>query len=147
MHIEAHANERRLRVLVIEDDDLVRRMMGRVLRSSVEPVLVASGEEALALIAAGDRFDAIFCDLHLQGISGEEFYWRLLTQCQEQAARVVIMSGAGPSPFDPFAQAIRGRWIQKPSDKSRLLDMIARVSTTAVKAITLRPPSRALNAS
>jgi CheY-like chemotaxis protein len=97
-----------LRILVIDDDDLVLQMLGRLLKMHAV-TLSLSAKEALAKIAqANERFDAIICDVHMRGMGGYQFCEELGKSCPEAARRVIMMSGAGefadarPSLTKPF---------------------------------------------
>jgi signal transduction histidine kinase len=61
-----------LRILVIEDDALVRDFLGRGLTSlGHRPRLTAGGQEGLAAFGE-ERFDLVLTDLSMPGINGEE---------------------------------------------------------------------------
>jgi DNA-binding NtrC family response regulator len=66
------------RVLVVDDDPDVRELIDGALRQvGFETQLAASGEEALALVAAGD-FDAVVTDLQMPGMNGLELCERIV---------------------------------------------------------------------
>ncbi|MDI1249314.1 MAG: CHASE domain-containing protein [Lacunisphaera sp.] len=80
-------------VLVVDDEDSVRSIIGLVLKSAGATVLTAaSGEEALNLLRTpGDRVALILLDMTMPGISGEETLRRVrLLGIQ---APVLLMSG------------------------------------------------------
>ncbi|WP_426750501.1 response regulator [Myxococcus sp. Y35] len=59
------------RMLVVDDNALFRRLLGRQLRAwGVEPVETASGSEALAQFQAGARYDVVLVDHHMPGMDG-----------------------------------------------------------------------------
>jgi PAS domain S-box-containing protein len=59
------------RVLVVDDDPLVREVLARQLRAAGFDVLRAeSGIEALALLAAGEHIDVLLTDLSMPGLDG-----------------------------------------------------------------------------
>lgn len=71
--IEPSKPVRIARVLVIDDDDMIREILRRVLKAH-EVTVHASASDALTQIAGGSRFDAILCDLMMPGLSGIEFH-------------------------------------------------------------------------
>ncbi len=68
-----------MNVLVVEDDESIRKTLGWILESlGHHPLMAASGEEALDLqrrVPSG-RVLLLLVDLSLPGISGEEFITR-----------------------------------------------------------------------
>ena len=81
-------------VLVIEDDELVRRLLGRTLvHLGYQVHLAATGTEALAVHQAhGPGIDAVLCDVVMPDISGPEAVRRMLAGARRQPA-VIFMSG------------------------------------------------------
>jgi PAS domain S-box-containing protein len=81
-------------VLLVDDDDAVAESLGSMLeRDGLTVKRVATGGEALALLAAQPEFDAIFLDVRLPDISGQEVYARLAARHPDLAARVVFVTG------------------------------------------------------
>lgn len=65
------------RVLVVDDDELVRRMIQRVLEIDGHTVTVASsGDEALRALAAGAATDILVTDVQMPGMSGPQLVAR-----------------------------------------------------------------------
>ncbi len=81
------------RALVVDDNDLVRRVIGRMLeRLGVDVVPCSSGAEALDVLAAGDPVcDVVLLDLTMPGISGEDVFRRI--RRLHSGLPVVLMSG------------------------------------------------------
>jgi len=80
------------RILVVEDDPLVRQMARRSLADAGFDVLeAANGEEALHVAAAQAEIDAVLTDLAMPGIGGRELARRLWET--RPGLRVVFMSG------------------------------------------------------
>lgn len=81
-------------VLVIEDDDAVRMLLGRTLRKLGYDVhLAATGLEALVLYEMhADGIDVLLCDVVMPGISGPETVRRILAAGSRQPP-VIFMSG------------------------------------------------------
>jgi CheY-like chemotaxis protein len=80
------------RVLVIDDDELVRCGVAYLLeRLGHQGVLVESGPAALAKLEQED-FDLVLCDLMMPGMDGIETIRRLK---KVTAAPIIAMSGGG----------------------------------------------------
>ena len=60
------------KVLIVDDEEEIVAFMGRFLkRLNIDSVLAVSGEEALEKYKS-EKFDCVFLDVHLGGISGIE---------------------------------------------------------------------------
>jgi CheY-like chemotaxis protein len=80
-----------LRVLVVDDDAAVRGLLLRLLASRGHDVsLAAAGDEALARLGAGERFDLVISDYELPGADGLE----VVARARERGARTLLVSGA-----------------------------------------------------
>lgn len=112
-----------LRILVVDDDSLVLKMFGWMLKQHVA-TLVSSGDEALALIRCGHSFDAILCDLHMPGMNGESFYRVLLEDGSDLTDRIVFMAGGAYSGHDEAFLAMHPT-LMKPFRLTELEDVIA----------------------
>ncbi len=81
------------RILVVDDDDLVRRLIREtLLREGHEVRLAASGREALRLLAA-ERFDLLLTDVIMPDTDGLELIPKALAAVP--GLPVVAMSGGG----------------------------------------------------
>lgn len=119
----------RYSVLLIDDEPALRNVTKRILSARFEVTAVATAEEALAHIHAGAVFDAIFCDLCLEGISGADLFACLAESYPAQADRFVMLSGLPRDACDPrLAEALGGRWLQKPVERTALLRAVTDVA-------------------
>ncbi len=85
--------QQQLKVLVVDDHELVRAGMRRLLEENpqVETISEAStGEEALQM-ATGNRFDLVLMDITLPGISGLEASDELLMMAPD--SRIIMVTG------------------------------------------------------
>ena len=67
--------KRRPTILVVDDDELIRRIMRRALRwcaQAWEVRIASSGDEALALVAMDGSVDVLLTDLVMPGMDGAE---------------------------------------------------------------------------
>jgi CheY-like chemotaxis protein len=91
------------RVLVVEDEDMVRTLLERMLSDLGYQVQSATnGTEALRLINGGEPFDLLLTDMALPGMSGPELAAAVAVLAP--AAKILFMSGypdhgAGPSNY------------------------------------------------
>ena len=111
------------RVLVVDDDDGVRRLSTTVLsRMPLEVEAVATGEEALRL-AHGDAYAVILLDLRLPGLGGIETLRRLKDQgC---TAEIVMITGFGNVPAAVEAmQAGATDFIEKPFTPDQMQTLV-----------------------
>lgn len=109
------------RILVIDDDAMLRRALVRGLKRRHAVVEMDDAEVALAGIANGERYDAIICDLNLGGMNGRQFVFSLQALFPEQASKVVILSGvARASLDDALLNVIGTRFVEKPATLSEI---------------------------
>jgi CheY-like chemotaxis protein len=116
-------------VLVVDDEDIVRETLVASLEDAGFAVLAAAnGAEALALLEAGKRVDALVSDLSMPGMSGLELIREaqvrrpglpavLLTGYAGEAAHLAV-SGTPPGAFS---------LLRKPVSIAQLLDRIEMV--------------------
>ncbi|WP_240359811.1 MASE1 domain-containing protein [Pyxidicoccus trucidator] len=106
---------RRGRVLVVDDEPRLAQSMRLLLEPYHDIVTTTRGSEALALVAAGHRFDVILCDLQMPETDGATVYRRLCAQAPSQAERVVFISGgAYTAESRAFIDNVPNRVLEKP---------------------------------
>lgn len=111
------------RLLVVDDNETNLRIVEHQLeRFGAGAVLVASGEEALALVDAGERFDACLLDLHMPGMDGEELATRLRAHPATAATPLVLLSSS--TLLHPSGQAPFDARLHKPVRPARLLQTL-----------------------
>jgi CheY-like chemotaxis protein len=113
------------RVLVLDDRTTIGATIGRLLAQDHDVVSVTGGEAALARIKAGERYDVILCDMQLPDMTIMDLHARLDAETPEQAARMVFVKGATPSPeAQAFLARVHPRCIDKPFTVGELRSMI-----------------------
>jgi two-component system, cell cycle sensor histidine kinase and response regulator CckA len=101
------------RVLVVEDEDVIRGLVDQVLRGEgYEVLLAADGDEAIAL-AGSTHVDVLLTDLTMPGIGGHELADRL--RAGAPALKVMFMSGfAEGGDFSASALPPATAFLEKP---------------------------------
>lgn len=80
-----------LRVLVVEDDSMVRQLLLRAARSICQDVTAAEGGQEAMLLLQQHSYDVVVSDLKMPGVSGLDVL-RFARQ-QQPAARLLAISG------------------------------------------------------
>ena len=86
-----------IRVLVVDDDPTVLRAFRRVLSSDHEVLTARDGTEALGIVLAGERVDAIICDIGMPKLDGPAFFSELFELRPQMMPRVVFCTGGQPN--------------------------------------------------
>jgi signal transduction histidine kinase len=112
------------RILVIDDEEMILRMITRTLRGH-EVHCTASAREALRWIDAGQEFDLILSDLMMPTMSGMELYQELVARQPELASRVIFVTGgAATQKMEAFLRSTRNHCLEKPFDRVALLNVV-----------------------
>jgi two-component system, cell cycle response regulator CpdR len=114
-----------IRVLYIEDSDLVREITCELLaRDNREIVAVGNGEEALAAFK-GNRFDIVITDISLPAMSGIDLARKIK---QLAPSMPVILASGYPLDLDDVRLGPKVRAINKPFDTQQLDALIQELS-------------------
>ena len=124
-------SERR-KVLVVDDEQAVLRLVALVLGDVHDVTVVRSGEAAVAKIHAGERFDVVLCDVMMPTMAGPEVYERILALDPAQAGRIAFMSGGV---FSLEARTVLDRLpnerLDKPFRAEQLHELVNRLTAAA----------------
>lgn len=114
------------RILVVDDEDGMRRLLGRVLtREGYETFTVGSGAEALRLVAS-ERFDLVVTDIKMPEMDGLQLLDELKEY--EPSLPVIVMTAYGT--IENAVQALRSGaydYIAKPFETDEIKLMVAKV--------------------
>jgi CheY-like chemotaxis protein len=118
--------DRPVSILLVDDEQLLRRSFGRLLRQhGFQVTEAAGGGEALTLYAAG-RHDLVILDLDMPGMSGEATQVELLRRSPE--ARIMFASGhADPQREQVVREQGARAFLQKPYEIELLVATIHQV--------------------
>jgi len=123
------------RALVIDDEVLLRRAVGRTLQPHYNLVLAESAERAQAILTNDRAFDVILCDLMMPGMSGMAWFAWLSTHHSNLASRVVFMTGGAVTPeAREFLAFTSNPVVLKPFEAEELLSAAVQVRTGQEKA-------------
>lgn len=130
---------RSLRVLLVDDDALVRRSIARLLRG-VEVVSLGSGREALAHLATDADFDVVLCDVMMPDVTGVELRDHLQDAHPSLVGRFVFITGGAFSPETAAELRRSGAPIlQKPVKPAELRRKVAEFGAAGDRGDARRP--------
>lgn len=125
------------RILVVEDDPLLRRSVHRLLVKAGHEVWETAGPQAAMALLSQTPMDVVVTDIHMPGMSGVEL---ILQIDPSSSPKVIAMSGGGVSrrAGDALADAREAgaqRTIEKPFESRELIE--------AIEAVLRLPPEGA----
>jgi CheY-like chemotaxis protein len=122
----AAAPLRRGKVLVIDDEPMVARSLGRVLEPDHDVTIVLDAGDAHQRVLAGERFDVILCDLMMPKMTGMDLHAELLRAVPEQAAQMVFLTGGAFTPrARAFLDGVPNQRLPKPFDMQQLRALVS----------------------
>jgi CheY-like chemotaxis protein len=112
------------RILVVEDDILIRLALSEWLRSEKHEVMeAASGDEAVALLESVLAVDLVVTDVQMPGnVDGIALATRV--RRARPGIPVIVVSGL---PVSPVIEAVATAFFRKPYDLQRLAELIASI--------------------
>jgi signal transduction histidine kinase len=116
-------SQRRLRVLVIDDDILMCKSLERLLGRKYDVEHHQSAKEALSRKDL-ESFDVILCDLMMPELTGVDFYDRVVATLPQVASRIGFMTGGNAAPPEP----LRDRLVDKPFEGDKLEALLTLLS-------------------
>ncbi len=123
----ANVGAQRARLLVVDDERLVGEAIARSLAEESDVEVVTEAREALTRIAAGERYDAVLCDLLMPVMTGMDLYAEVVRAAPKLAGRIVFMTGGAFTPrARAFLDSVGNQCLEKPLDMSKLRSVLAR---------------------
>ncbi|HME73362.1 MAG TPA: PAS domain S-box protein, partial [Myxococcota bacterium] len=122
----------RMRLLLVDDDPLVLRAMRRQLEREHDVLAATSGQECLALLQHGEKFDAILCDLMMPVMTGMQLYDAMAQEFPRDAERMVFVTGgAFTERAQQFLERVPNPRVAKPIDADALRTAFAALTSTS----------------
>lgn len=126
-HISKDPDAPQNKILVVDDEVHVRELLAEILQSEgCEVAMASSGNDALELLEA-NRFDAIFTDIGMPGMSG----WELARIIRERNTTIplAVITGWGEAVGSLEQQAAQIDWVvTKPFAMARIVELAHNVS-------------------
>ena len=118
------------RVLVVEDDALVRLAVAETFQNAGWAVMVAaSGEEAVRFTGRVWQIEAVFTDIRLGGkLSG----WDVAETFRAADATIPVVYASG-NPVLPMRQVDGSVFFQKPYDPAEIVNACARLAAASIE--------------
>jgi len=137
---EASLPPLRQRLLLVDDDDVVRRATQRSLSRAFDVVLANGVQQALDTLAV-DAVDVIVCDVMMPDGGGEALYTKLRSARPGLAQRMLFLTG-GVSASDAreFLAQQPQPVLTKPLELTRLLKAVAELGPPPGARIPSQPP-------
>jgi PAS domain S-box-containing protein len=114
------------RILVIDDEECIRKIVGRMLDGH-KIVLASSGREAKEILSDDTDFDVILCDLMMPGLSGMDLWTWLKAKEPLLLDRLVFITGGAFTPVTrDFLAKTEHPQLKKPFELDQLLHVVNR---------------------
>ncbi|MEA2764833.1 MAG: hypothetical protein QOK07_1237 [Gemmatimonadaceae bacterium] len=118
---------RRGRILIVDDEEILIRILTKILAKEHDVVATVDAREALALCARGEKFDLILCDLMMPIMTGIELHSQISLLSPEQAkAMIFVTGGAFTEKTRSFLSDPPKEHIEKPFDAANLRAIVQR---------------------
>jgi DNA-binding response OmpR family regulator len=118
-----------MRVLIIDDEPVIRGVIQRLLVRVGHEVLSAAGPDTALRLLADQTVDVVLLDRRMPKLSGEALYLVLVHRWPQLKGRVVLMSGA-PLDLEGGLPAELGgcHFLGKPFTVDQLLTVLAEIA-------------------
>ncbi|MBL9103195.1 MAG: response regulator [Myxococcales bacterium] len=115
------------RALVVDDNATSRQIVARYLESwGMHAAALAAGEEALALLRRGERFDCAILDLHMPGMDGLTLAAAIRREAGGAGLPLIVLTTLGQREQRPEA-ALAAAFLSKPLKPSQLYNALVEV--------------------
>jgi PAS domain S-box-containing protein len=109
------------RLLIVDDEPMILGAMRRALAPEHQVTCVSDGRAALERLRAGERYDAILCDLMMPELTGMDLFAEIKRLAPEQVDRVIFVTGGAFTPrAREFLDRVRNARVEKPIDFQNL---------------------------
>jgi CheY-like chemotaxis protein len=125
-------------ILVIDDEPIVRSILGRVLERHTV-TFAGGGGEGIAALDVSD-YDVVLCDLMMPDVSGKAVYeWAAQNRPALLDRWVFVTGGAVGVELEIFLERVPSPKLSKPFELSELMAVIDGASGSGRRALGVRP--------
>jgi CheY-like chemotaxis protein len=122
----------RARVLLVDDEAMIVRLLTTLLAQSCDVVTANGGAEAVALLERDSDFDIVLCDLHMHEVDGIDVHRALQRLRPELVDRFVFTTGGAVTARGrEFLDSVEPRVLPKPFRVEELLALIQEIAARA----------------
>jgi PAS domain S-box-containing protein len=120
------------RLLIVDDEEAIRKSMERMLGQDHDPIAVGSGEQARELLERDPAFDVVLCDLMMSGMSGMALHAWLTERDPWLAKQVVFVTGGAFTPrASEYLVSVGNLVLEKPVDAVELKRVVSKLVRAA----------------
>lgn len=113
----------KFRVAIVDDDEIVRRALRRMIKSlSFDPVEFATGETFLSALSE-NSFSCALIDLHMPGLNGVDVMARMRRDGHKVPV-IIITGGDVPKMRERCLKAGAADYLVKPVERETVSDVI-----------------------
>ena len=120
------AEKPRTRMLVVDDEDFVRELIGEILEDEHCDVHLAESGSAALSVFSEMEFDAVFTDIGMPGMSG----WELAREIRQINASIpiAVITGWGEAVGSHEQKEARVNWVvPKPFTADRIVELVREI--------------------
>jgi putative two-component system response regulator len=114
-----------VRILVVDDEDTIRLVLAKYLRTRGFEVATAESGDAALETLAGARFDLMLCDVRMPGLSGVEIVPSALERDPDLGIVMLSAVNDAPTATEAMAQGVLD-YLTKPIELQHLYDAVMR---------------------
>jgi CheY-like chemotaxis protein len=119
--------EQRPRILIVDDEPLIGRALGRMLRSTYDVEVSPGAQDAIARLERGEAFDLILSDVMMPEMTGIDLFHHLERTRPADARRMIFFTGGSfTEESRVFLETVSNPCLQKPVDPDALRALIER---------------------
>jgi PAS domain S-box-containing protein len=121
-------DRRGARLLVIDDEPMILGAMRRALAFDYDLTCLPGGRAALERLRAGERYDAILCDLMMPELTGMDLHAEITRLAPAQAERMVFVTAGAFTPrAREFLERVPNARVEKPIDFQNLRMLVRNI--------------------